>query len=196
MSATGTVIVPARKGLRPRQKEFIAFYLFILPWLLGFLIFTFGPMIASAFLSLTSFSVMSAPEWIGTANYVTMVHTPLFWKSMGNTLFMVAFDLPLGLIASLSAAVLLNQKLRGVNIFRAIFYLPVLIPTIANILLWVWIFDKDLGILNTLLKLVSLPPTAVADGRAVVEALADLDERVGPGQRHVDLPGRTEGRPS
>jgi multiple sugar transport system permease protein len=157
MSATGTVIVPTRKGLRPRQKESIAFYLFILPWLLGFLIFTFGPMIASAFLSLTSFSVMSAPTWIGTANYVTMVHTPLFWKSMGNTLFMVALDLPLGLIASLSAAVLLNQKLRGINVFRAIFYLPVLIPTIANILLWVWIFDKDSGILNVLLKLVGIP---------------------------------------
>ncbi len=158
MSATGTVIVPARKGLRPRQKESIAFYLFILPWMLGFVIFTFGPMIASAFLSLTQFSVMSAPTWIGVTNYVTMVHTPMFWKSMGNTLFMVALDLPLGLIASLSAAVLLNQKLRGVNIFRAIFYLPVLIPTIANILLWVWIFDKDSGILNVLLKLVSLPP--------------------------------------
>jgi multiple sugar transport system permease protein len=157
MSATGTVIVPARKGLRPRQKESIAFYLFILPWLLGFVIFTFGPMIASAFLSLTSFSVMSAPTWIGTANYTTMVHTPLFWKSMGNTLFMVALDLPLGLIASLSAAVLLNQKLRGINVFRAIFYLPVLIPTIANILLWVWIFDKDSGILNVLLKLVGIP---------------------------------------
>ncbi|MGD0005320.1 MAG: sugar ABC transporter permease [Anaerolineaceae bacterium] len=157
MSATGTVIVPARKGLRPRQKESIAFYLFILPWMLGFVIFTFGPMIASAFLSLTSFSVMSAPTWIGTANYVTMVHTPLFWKSMGNTLFMVALDLPLGLIASLSAAVLLNQKLRGINVFRAIFYLPVLIPTIANILLWVWIFDKDSGILNVLLKLVGIP---------------------------------------
>ena len=158
MSTIETTIRPARKGLRPRQRESIAFYLFILPWLLGFVIFTFGPMIASAFLSLTRFSVMSAPTWIGTANYTTMVHTPLFWKSMGNTLFMVALDLPLGLIASLSAAVLLNQKLRGVNVFRAIFYLPVLIPTIANILLWVWIFDKDSGILNVLLKLVGIAP--------------------------------------
>jgi len=157
MSATATVPGPLKKGYKPRQKETIAFYLFIMPWLLGFVIFTFGPMIASGFLSLTKFSVMSAPEWIGTTNYVNMVHTALFWKSMGNTLFMVAFDLPLGLIASLSAAVLLNQKLRGVNIFRAIFYLPVLIPTIANILLWVWIFDKDSGILNLILKLVGIP---------------------------------------
>jgi multiple sugar transport system permease protein len=157
MSATATVPGPLKKGYKPRQKETIAFYLFILPWLLGFAIFTFGPMIASAFLSFTKFSVMSPPTWIGTTNYVNMVHTPLFWQSMGNTLFMVAFDLPLGLIASLSAAVLLNQKLRGVNIFRAIFYLPVLIPTIANILLWVWIFDKDSGILNLILKLVGIP---------------------------------------
>jgi multiple sugar transport system permease protein len=158
MSTTETVLRPPRKAFRPRQREAVAFYLFILPWLLGFIIFTFGPMIASGFLSLTKFSVMSAPEWIGTANYTTMVRTPLFWKSMGNTLFMVALDLPLGLIASLSAAVLLNQKLRGVNVFRAIFYLPVLIPTIANILLWVWIFDKDSGILNVILKLVGIAP--------------------------------------
>jgi multiple sugar transport system permease protein len=157
MTATATVPGPRRKGFRPRQKESIAFYLFILPWMLGFVIFTFGPMIASGFLSFTKFSVMSPPTWIGTTNYVNMVHTALFWKSMGNTLFMVALDLPLGLIASLSAAVLLNQKLRGVNVFRAIFYLPVLIPTIANILLWVWIFDKDSGILNVILKLVGIP---------------------------------------
>ena len=157
MSATENIIVPKRKGMRPRQKEEIAFYLFILPWLLGFIFFTLGPMIASGFLSLTQFSIMSPPVWVGTANFTKMFQTPLFWKSLYNTLFMVAIDLPLGLAASLAAAVLLNQKLRGVNIFRAIFYLPVLIPTIANILLWVWIFDKDSGILNTILKLFGLP---------------------------------------
>jgi multiple sugar transport system permease protein len=147
-----------KKRFRPAQLEERNFYLFVLPWLLGFLIFTLGPMLASAFLSFTEFSVMSPPKWIGIANYSEMFKTPLFWKSMGNTLYMVAFDLPLGLIFSLAAAVLLNQKLRGVNVFRAIFYLPVLIPAIANILLWVWIFDKDAGILNTLLKMVGFAP--------------------------------------
>jgi multiple sugar transport system permease protein len=87
-----------------------------------------------------------------------MANSDLFWKSMGNTLFMVALDLPLGLIASLAVAVLLNQQLRGVNIFRSIFYLPVLIPAIANILVWIWIFDKDAGVLNYFLKLFGLPP--------------------------------------
>lgn len=149
--------VPKQK-LRPAQREEIFFYLFILPWLLGFIIFTLGPMLASGFLSFTEFSVMSPPVWRGLGNYQEMFRTPLFWKSMSNTLFMVAFDLPLGLIASLGAAVLLNQKLRGVSVFRAIFYLPVLIPAIANILLWVWIFDKDAGILNTILKIVGLAP--------------------------------------
>ena len=157
MSVTETVKPTSRNGLRPRQREAIYFYLFIAPWLLGFFLFTFGPMVASAYLSFTQFSVMSLPTWIGTANYVKMFQTPLFWQSLKNTLFMVAIDLPLGLIASLSAAVMLNQKLRGVNVFRAIFYLPVLIPTVANILLWVWIFDKDSGILNVILKLVGLP---------------------------------------
>jgi multiple sugar transport system permease protein len=153
-----TAPTASRKGLKPRQRETVAFYCFIFPWILGFLIFVFAPMLASAYLSLTQFSVMSAPEWIGGANFVQMIHTPLFWKSLGNTLYMVALDLPLGLIASLAAAVLLNQKLRGINIFRTIFYLPALIPAIANVLLWVWIFDKDSGILNVVLKLVGLPP--------------------------------------
>lgn len=147
-----------KKRFNPAQREERYFYLFVMPWLLGFVIFTFGPMLASGFLSFTEFSVMSAPKWIGTANYQQMFQTPLFWKSMGNTLYMVGLDLPLGLMASLGAAVLLNQKLRGVNVFRAIFYLPVLIPAIANILLWVWIFDKDAGILNTILKIFGLAP--------------------------------------
>jgi multiple sugar transport system permease protein len=157
MALTEKTLTPRRKGLRPAQREEIAFYLFCLPWLLGFLIFTLGPMLVSAYLSLTEFSIMSAPKWIGVTNFVQMWKTALFWKSINNTLFMVALDLPVGLIASLSAAILLNQKLRGVNVFRAIFYLPVLIPAVANILLWVWIFDKDAGILNTMLKLVGLP---------------------------------------
>src|SRR5262249_17940800 len=67
-------------------------------------------------------------------------------------------DLPLGLIASLGVAMLLNQRLRGINIFRSIFYLPVLIPAVANVLLWLWIFDRDAGVLNYFLKLVGLPP--------------------------------------
>jgi multiple sugar transport system permease protein len=162
MSATQAVPqvarATARKRQKPRRKEKIAFYICILPWILGFLIFILAPMLASAYLSLTQFSIMSAPEWIGFANFVQMWHTPLFWKSLGNTLYMVAFDLPLGLIASLAAAVLLNQRLRGVNVFRTIFYLPVLIPAIANILLWVWIFDKDSGVLNVMLKTAGLPP--------------------------------------
>jgi len=162
MSTTQAVAATApsvkRKGLKRRQKETVAFYFFILPWILGFLIFVFTPMIASAYLSFTQFSVMSPPEWIGVANFVQMFQTPLFWQSLGNTLFMVALDLPLGLLAALAAAVLLNQKLRGINVFRTIFYLPALIPAIANVLLWVWIFDKDSGILNVVLKLVGLPP--------------------------------------
>jgi len=147
-----------RRGLKPATREGIAFYIFIMPWLLGFLIFTFGPMIVSAYLSFTNYSVIGAPQWAGLANYREMWSSPLFWTSLNNTLFMLAFDLPLGLIASLGVALLLNQRLRGVNVFRAIFYLPVLIPAVANILLWLWIFDKDAGVLNYFLKFIGIPP--------------------------------------
>ncbi len=147
-----------RRGLWPATRESIAFYIFIMPWLLGFLIFTFGPMIVSAYLSFTNYSVIGSPVWAGLANYREMWSSELFWKSLNNTLFMLAFDLPLGLIASLAVALLLNQRLRGVNFFRAIFYLPVLIPTVANVLLWLWIFDKDAGVLNYFLKFFGVPP--------------------------------------
>ncbi|RPJ51618.1 MAG: sugar ABC transporter permease [Chloroflexi bacterium] len=160
MAAINQLPPPRRRGLnlKPSQRETVAFYIFILPWLLGFVIFTLGPMLASAYLSLTEFSIMSPPKWVGLLNFQQMFQTKLFWQSMYNTLYMVALDLPLGLVAALGAALLLNQKLRGVNVFRSIFYLPVLIPAIANILLWVWIFDKDAGILNTIIKSVGLPP--------------------------------------
>src|SRR5262245_30181554 len=147
-----------RRRLKPAARETIAFYLFILPWLLGFVIFTFAPMLASAFLSLTEYSVIGPPSWVGLDNYRAMWNDDLFWKSLNNTLFMMVFDLPLGLIASLAVAVLLNQQLRGINIFRSIFYLPVLIPAVANILLWLWIFDKDAAVLNYFLRLAGLLP--------------------------------------
>ncbi len=143
---------------RMRRREERIFYLLVSPWLIGFLAFTLGPMVISLYLSLTRYDMFSAPSFIGLQNYHTMFFAdPLFWISLKNTLFMVVTDLPLQLIVSLLAALLLNRSLRGINVFRSIYYIPVLVPAVASSLLWIWIFDPQIGVLNYLLGLLHIP---------------------------------------
>jgi multiple sugar transport system permease protein len=143
---------------RVRRREELTFYLLISPWLIGFLAFTLGPMAISLYLSLTAYDMFGPPAFIGFQNYQSMFFgDPLFWTSLKNTLFMFVTDLPLGLVASLLAALLLNRMVRGINVFRSIYYIPVLVPPVASSLLWVWIFDPQIGVLNFLLGLLHIP---------------------------------------
>lgn len=120
----------------------------ISPWLLGFLIFTLGPMLASLYLSFCKYD-LHALSFVGTKNYeVLFTRDPLFWRSLGNTALYVLFSVPLGLTGSLLIAVLLNQKVKGMPVFRTLFYLPSLVPAVASALVWSWVFHPDAGILN------------------------------------------------
>jgi multiple sugar transport system permease protein len=121
---------------------------FISPWLLGFLVFTAGPMLASLYLSLCKYDLHTM-TFVGTKNYeVLLTKDPLFWKSLQNTALYALFSVPLGLAGSLGIALLLNQKIKGMPIFRTLFYLPSLVPAVAAALVWQWIFHPDSGILN------------------------------------------------
>lgn len=134
------------------------FYTFTLPWILGFTIFTAGPMLYSLYLSFTDFSGFGSPEWIGLGNYKQMfTEDPLFWKSLGNTIFYTLLSVPLSLITGYLLAVLLNTKVKFMGIFRTIFYLPSIVPTVATSLLWMLIFQPNFGIANAILKFVGLP---------------------------------------
>ncbi|MHC4713276.1 MAG: carbohydrate ABC transporter permease [Planctomycetota bacterium] len=127
-------------------------YLFILPWMIGFLIFTAGPMIASIFLSLTKYNLAEI-RFIGLENYRSLVaEDPLFWKSLLNTTIYVAVSVPLGLTGSLLLALMLSARIKGVSIFRTIYYLPSITPAVASALLWMWVFHPDIGILNHALR--------------------------------------------
>jgi multiple sugar transport system permease protein len=132
-------------------------WLFILPWLVGFLLFTAGPMVGSAVLSLMEWEVLTPPEWVGIANFRQMAEDPLFYKSLYNTAFYTLLGVPIYLVASLVMALLLNLPLRGIPIYRTIYFLPSLTPAVANALLWVWIFSPDFGLANYLLGLVGIP---------------------------------------
>jgi multiple sugar transport system permease protein len=160
MAAVGGLagrVVPG--GRRRRLWGALEGYLCILPWLVGFICFTAGPMIAALGISFTKWSMLSPPEMIGLANFErALTKDPLFWTSLYNTAYLSFLSVPLQLLVALLVALGLNQKLRGVNFFRTIFYLPSQMPVVANALLWLWIFQPDFGLANALLGMVGLPP--------------------------------------
>lgn len=150
---------------RGERRNLFVGLAFISPWIAGFLVFTLYPVCASLFLSFCDYDVLTSPVWIGTLNYSELVADSIFWKSLYNTLFFAAFSLPLGLVMSLLVAVLLNQSVRGRSTFRAIFFLPSLIPVVASSVLWLWILNGNFGLLNEALRAlgISHPPQWLSD---------------------------------
>jgi multiple sugar transport system permease protein len=132
-------------------------WLYLLPWLVGFVLFTAGPMVASAIISLTQWEILTAPRWVGLDNYARLVADPLFWRSLWNTVYYAFLGVPIYLAAALAMAMLLNLELRGIAIYRTIYFLPSLTPAVASAVLWVWIFNPDFGLANGLLNAVGLP---------------------------------------
>lgn len=123
--------------------------LFISPWIIGFLAFCAYPLVSSVFFSLCDYSVLSPPVFIGTQNYSDLAADEVFWTALSNTLFFAAFAIPLGLIVSLALAILLNFESCGRGIFRTIFFLPSLVPMVCLAVLWQWLLNGDLGLVNS-----------------------------------------------
>ena len=136
-----------RLGRLARQEE-REFYLFISPWIIGFILFGAGPIIASAVLSFMNWSLLSSPSWAGLANYRKLFTDPLFFVTIKNTFAYAIGSVALGIVAGFLLALLLNQKVWGMAIFRTIFYLPSVVAGIATALLWVNIFHPDFGLIN------------------------------------------------
>lgn len=145
-----------KASLRKARREERQFYLFILPWLIGFIFFGGGPIIASALLSFTNWSLLSSPQWIGLQNYQRLFEDPLFYVALKNTLYYGIGSVLLSVVVSFALALLLNQRVHGIAFFRTIFYLPSVVSGIATALLWVNIFHPDFGMINFLLGLVGI----------------------------------------
>ena len=144
--------------LAPRTRSLIMGLLFTLPFTLGFLAFTLYPLLASLYYSFTRYAILTPPKWIGLANYVTLfTHDDLFWISLGNTLYFTALSVPVGLFTSFVLALALNVKVRGMSLYRTIYFLPTLVPSVALAILWLWLFNPQYGILNSILNLFGLP---------------------------------------
>lgn len=125
--------------------------LFALPWIIGFLVFSLYPILCSAYYSFTEFNIMQAPKWVGLKNYRDLFHDAKFYKSLYNTIYMVVLATPINIIVALLLAVLLNQKVKGMSVFRTVFYLPSIVPAVASSLLWLWILNPSSGVLNQIL---------------------------------------------
>lgn len=130
---------------RSERAEARAGFLFILPWAFGFLVFTFGPILASLVLSFCDYDVLHPARWAGASNYQALVtlDRPMVLKSLGNALYLAAINIPLGMALSLAMALLLNAKLRGQNWYRTAFYVPSIVPIVATTVLWSFILNSD-----------------------------------------------------
>ncbi|MFN8441664.1 MAG: sugar ABC transporter permease [Caldilineaceae bacterium] len=141
-----------------RRREAIEGWLYLSPWIIGFIVFVAGPLLASLVLSFTKYNVLRPPQFIGLKNYIfAFVSDPLFVPSLGRSFYYAALSVPLSMIGSLIVAILLNQKLRATTMWRTFYFLPTLTPLIAASLLWRWMLNPDVGLVNYLLGLVGIP---------------------------------------
>ncbi|NQU11970.1 extracellular solute-binding protein [bacterium] len=147
------VEVAALEGLQSSyfRSQWRGGWICALPWIVGFVVFTGGPILFSIIISFCEFDILNPARFTGLANYGWMfTRDALFWKSLWNTVYMV-IGIPLGMAMSLGIALLLTLKVRGVAVWRTMFYLPSIVPAVASSILWIWIFNPNAGLLNTVL---------------------------------------------
>ncbi|MGA3220829.1 MAG: sugar ABC transporter permease [Acidimicrobiales bacterium] len=136
---------------------------FLLPWLVGFIGLTLVPLLLSLYWSFTNYDILQPPQWVGTSNYVGLVHDPLFRTSLVNTGFMVVIGVPAGIVLGLGCALLLKRPIRGSALYRGAIFMPAVVPSVAVAVIWIWIFNPDYGLLNAALRLVHIHPQGWLD---------------------------------
>ncbi|HSZ38341.1 MAG TPA: sugar ABC transporter permease [Trebonia sp.] len=147
----------ARRQLSPSaRREQRWFYLLTSPWMIGFVLFGGGPVIASGVMSFTNWSILSSPHWAGLANYREMLHDSTFWTALWNTLYFGFGSVIVSLVLTFCMALLLNQRVRGLWFFRLVFYLPTVTSGIATALLWEVVLDPNYGLINRILAVFGI----------------------------------------
>jgi multiple sugar transport system permease protein len=139
-----------------KRRNFWWGLFFTSPALIGLLWFTAYPVLASLYYSFTSATMMRSPEWLGWDNYVSLLTDPTWWSSLRITLSYIIWVIPIGIVVALLLAVLLNLKVGGQSFYRAIFYLPAIVPVVASAVVWLYFFNPQYGALNTALGAVGV----------------------------------------
>ncbi len=137
-------------------RENHAGWLFVLPWIVGFVAFTGGPILAALAISFTSWDVVNTPDWVGLENYRRLLDDPQALQALKVTTVYAAVSVPLQTVLAFVLAVLLNNPIRGVGLYRTIFYLPTIVPVAAVAVIWRWVFSPQYGIFNYLLSLIGV----------------------------------------
>jgi multiple sugar transport system permease protein len=147
-------------GIRLRRGEHIWLWVLLAPTLVGLLVGTLGPVLAAIGISFANWDVITPPSFAGLANYQRLLKDPTFSKALINTVYYVGVMVPVSTVLSLALALLMNQKLRAITWYRTAYFLPVVSSTVAVALVWSWIYSKDFGLLNFVLRSVGLDPIA------------------------------------
>ncbi len=161
MSKLSVHVLPGKavKSMKFGKKEQFYGVLFALPAIAGFLVFFLGPMIASLFYSFTDYALFNKVQFIGLQNYKELFSRtdPFFYKSLSVTLYYVVLNVPASVIFAFLMALLLNNDIKGRSFFRAVFYLPSIVPAVASAIIWMWLLNPDLGLVNNVLSSLHLP---------------------------------------
>ena len=146
-----------RRSNRRELRRTLVGLAFISPWLVGLLGLQVYPFFASLYYSLRSTTLLSEGTYIGLENYRDLIDDPLFWQSLRNTFYFTSVSIVIGTVVSIGLAMLLNQRVRGMSIYRVIFYLPSIVPLAAVSVIWIWILHPTYGLVNYLLERFGLP---------------------------------------
>jgi multiple sugar transport system permease protein len=153
-------------SLRPKLVSKLSFarrdaiwgYAFIFPWIIGLIVFTAGPVLSVIYYSFTKYDIFNSPQWIGLGNYIRAISSDrMFWRSLSNTFSYVALTVPAQMLLAFVVALLLRNKFRGSGIFRAAYYVPMVVPYVAASVLWSWMLHPRLGVINHILEFIGLP---------------------------------------
>jgi ABC-type sugar transport system permease subunit len=148
-------------------------YIFVLPYVIFFLAFVAYPLVFSFVLMFHRWNLLSPMEWVGGKNFIRLIHDPLFFRSLFNTLTFLSIHIPLQIVAALAFALLLNTRLRGRGFFRGLYFLPVVVSGVAVTILWQQLFSYDYGVLNALLRLVGVGRVPwLIDARVAMPSIA------------------------
>ena len=142
--------------LKMNRREAIAGYLFISPWIIGFLVFVLFSIGMAFYVSLTKWDMISDKVWVGFGNYSAMLGESLFWQALKVTLLYAIFSVPLGVAVGFMIALLLNQRLRGLSFWRTVYYLPAVLSGVAVSLMWMWVLNPNFGVINLMLSYIGI----------------------------------------
>ena len=142
---------------KPAARRNVVGYIFIAPFILGFLFWFLIPALTSIWLVFQDWNMIRPPEFVGLDNFKKIASDKLFWQALKVTTRYTVISVPLSMVLAFLLALLMNTKVRGITIFRTIYYLPSIVPAVANAVLWAWILNSDFGLLNVFLHFIGLP---------------------------------------